>query len=177
MSQFIIILHGPICSGKSTATELLMSRHKGLFRVSFDTIKRLISDYTPGNYRGVVNDILLALATAAFDKGFSLVVEGNVRIQKEMHVAYAELAKNNGIPFFAINIEAPLAILEERFKKRVASAAAAKLKISVTTLEGMMDRYDAYLTYKDSTLPLLDSSQLSSEEIVQKIESIVGLSI
>lgn len=174
MQQYILIINGPICAGKSTVVEMLMSRHPKLFRVSFDKIKKFISDYAPEKYRGVVSELAFDLAQSAIQKGFSLLVEGNVKIQKESRAKYSTLAQKNSIKFFEVNLEAPLEVLKTRFAKRVEEAARTWTTIYAKTEADMMDRYTAYCEYKNSALPTFDSSALNPEQIVVEIEKMFG---
>ena len=44
-NQFILILNGPSCGGKSSIADILMSKYEGLFNSKGDKIKWLISQY------------------------------------------------------------------------------------------------------------------------------------
>jgi hypothetical protein len=76
----------------------------------------------------------------------------------------------------SVNIEAPIEILEQRFLERVESAKLDESKkISVTTLEGFHSRYNWYLEQnKDKEAITFDSSKLTAEDIVLKIEELIS---
>lgn len=169
MKKFILMINGPICSGKSTITELLMGKLPKTFRVSVDRAKWLISDYSKNKYRETAHRLTLELAKAAFNEGFSLIIDGNGRYSKDSNNDYKELANKTNTPFFEINLEAPIEILIDRFNKRVEGAKINHIKLSITTAEKMMESYKAYFGYKDDSNITFDSSLMGPEEICQKI--------
>ena len=171
MKQFILIINGPSNAGKSTITELLLSRHKNLFRVSYDKIKWLISDYSAPKYHKVVDELVYTLAKAAFHKGFSLVADG--AMLKETREKYRRLAANNKVRFLEINLDAPLPVLKARLKQRVASARRAGTKISVTTVAGMMRVVRRHYQNKNVDALTFDSSILTPKQIVANIEKLL----
>lgn len=171
MGQFILVINGPICSGKSTIVELLLSRHEKLFRASYDKIKWLISDYSSDKYHVVVTDLVLTLAEAAFSKGFSIIADG--AMLKTMRERYSSFAERNAVKFFEVNLEAPVPVLEERLKKRVVEATRLGTKISVTDTQGMMKIFARYQENKNISIPTFDSSILTPEQIAAEIEKVV----
>lgn len=170
MNQFILVLNGPICAGKSTVVELILSRHENLFLASYDKIKWSISQYSSEKHHTVVTNIVLGLAEVAFDQGLSIVADGaTLKTTRERYVA---LAKSKGVKYIEVNMEAPLPLLEERFKQRVVDAAAKGTKISITELPGMMKIYTRYQENKNFDFPTFDSSILSAEQIAEEIEKL-----
>jgi len=172
MDQFILVLNGPICSGKSTVVELLLSRHEKLFLASYDTIKWLVSNYSSDKHLAVVTDLVLPLAESAFDKGFSIIADAVTL--KTTHQRFAELAKRKGAKFIEVNLEAPLPVLEERFKQRVEDSARMGTKISITDMQGMMKIFKRYQDNKNFDAPTFDSSILTSEQIAAEIEKLIN---
>src|ERR671911_492500 len=94
MKQFVVLIYGPPCSGKSATVECLMAKHSGLFRVCADRIKWFASGYAGGGYRKEVANVVLSVARSAFSQGLSLVVEANATILKSMWPKYRELVEN-----------------------------------------------------------------------------------
>ena len=138
-----------------------MKKESRLFRVSFDIINKLISDFDAEKNRGIVRELLFSLSKEALGKGLSLYVEGSASIFEEMRHFYKTLAEENNIPFFEINLEAPLDVLKQRLEERVKSGKALVVKNE----EQFMLRYDLYLEHKDPNVPTYDSSQNTPEEI------------
>ena len=118
MEQFVILMYGPPCSGKSATALQLMARHDGLFRVSQDRMKWFVSGYGGGPYRYEVSRVALDMASAALTQGFSLVVEANATILKKMWPKYEALAEKHRVTYFEINLEAPLELLKEQLEKQ-----------------------------------------------------------
>ena len=171
MDKFLLIIYGPMLAGKTTIANYLCESIPGVFQVSFDKIKRFISDYVPdGRYNETMNGLVYALSDKAAENGLSLIFEGNIRIQKELRQTYKELADKHGLRFVEIKIEAPLEVLKNRFNERIADKGK---KLFVRTMEGMLERYDAYMANRDNDNPTFDSSASSLEDISVKIKSIL----
>ncbi|MFA5131458.1 MAG: AAA family ATPase [Patescibacteria group bacterium] len=165
MKKFILVINGPICSGKSTVSELLLKKIPNSFRISMDKIKWFIGNYSKDKHRKVAYRLTLELARNALREGFSLIVDGSGRFDKNSNSDYKKLAKECKISYIEINIEAPIIILIKRFKERVARAKAVNSNISCTTVKKMKEFYNGYLEYKDNDLITLDSGLNSPEQI------------
>jgi len=59
MNQFILIVNGPVCSGKTSTVTAIMGKYKKVFSLQQNKIKWLISDYTPDRDRKAVQESLL----------------------------------------------------------------------------------------------------------------------
>lgn len=175
----VLLINGPMCSGKSSVAELLLKKWPGSFRVSGDKIKWLISDYSADKYSGTgtVNRMLFKLAEAAIAENLSLIIEGNIGIMKNWRTKYADLAARNNLRFVEFNIEADFETLKKRFEERIANAEKIGGHISVRTLEGMKERYDAYVSLRDSKIKSFDSFAISPEEIALEIEQLMHQSL
>ncbi len=170
MKNFILVLNGPMCAGKSTVTKLLMQRD-GLFKGSYDAVKWLISNYSADNenHRKISKEVIFGAITKAVESGLSVVIDGGFNDYRDK---YRDLADKNNYVYLSVNIEAPLEVLEKRFLDRVESAKLNEHKnISVTTLEGFHSRYQWYLNQnKDPEGLTLDSGSLTSEEIISILD-------
>ncbi len=173
MNQFILIINGPIVSGKTWAVNIIMEQYKKIFRLSANKIKFLISDYTPDRDRKLVQDCLLSIGDKLLSNGMSLITEGGSVGQGNLNKQLEELGERHGIKVTYVNVEAPLDVLKARFAERVSTAKERGSKLSVTDEQGFIQRYDAYMALKDKTQPTFDSSVLSPQEIAQKIMTIV----
>lgn len=175
MKNFLLILNGPMCSGKSTITKLFLQK-ENIFRGSFDNTKWLISNYSPDNqhHREIAKKITLSAIESAMDSGLSVVVDGGFGDYRD---TYKELAQKFNFHYVSINIEAPINVLEQRFLDRVESAQQNESKtISVTTLDGFHSRYNWYLEQnKDNEAITFDSSILTPEQICLNIEMLVHI--
>ncbi|MFN0313736.1 MAG: AAA family ATPase [Burkholderiales bacterium] len=175
MKPFVILMYGPPCSGKSATVEMLMAKHKGLFRVSADRIKWFASGYASGGYRTEVANVVLAITSSALAQGLPVMVEANATILKNMWREYRALAEKNNIGYFEINLEAPLDVLKERLRLRIASSVARRKKITLKDPSDLETRYEVYLAHKKDSIPTFDTSAVPLDEIVEKIEGMVGL--
>ncbi len=169
MKQFIIIINGPICSGKTKAIDVIMSNYKKIYRLSPNKIKFLISDYTPDRDRQTVHDCTMIIAERMFTEGMSLVLEGGSVAQGNLNKRLQELAEKNSITVTVVNVEAPLEILKKRFEERIDTAVLRGSKVSVTDDEGYMKRYNAYLAIKPEASATFDSSTQGPEDIAKAI--------
>lgn len=174
MKKFLLILNGPMCTGKSTVTKLFLQK-ENVFRASSDRIKWLISNYSADNqhHRTIAKKIAFSTIESAMDCGLSVVVDGGLGEYKDK---YKELAAKYNFVYVSVNIESPLEVLEKRFLERVESAKRDENKIiSVTTLDGFHSRYNWYLEQnKDNEAITLDSNKLTAEEIVLSIERLIN---
>ncbi len=172
MKQYILLVSGPLCSGKTSLAEVFMKKETRVFRASFDTIKRLISNFDAEKNRGIVTELVFSLSKEAFKKNFSLYVEGSASIFEKMREFYKTLAEENNIIFLEINLEAPIEVLKKRLEERVKSGKA----LVVTNMEQFMRRYNLYIEHKDSTLETYDTSKNTPEEIylsvIKKLSSL-----
>ena len=170
--NFIIVLHGPMCAGKSTLTKFFM-KHESIFRGSYDAVKWLIGGYSANNqnHRESAKEITFDMICSAVNQGFSIVIDGGF---PDYRKRYQELAEENNFLYVSVNIETPIEVLEERFIERVESATKKGNNISVTTLDGFHSRYNWYLdSSKDPHGIVFDSHELSTEEIASRIIDLI----
>lgn len=173
MKKYILILYGPMCSGKSTVAKIFLEKTPWVFHLSGDKIKRMISSYTPREYLWVMNNMMVDIAESAVKNWLPILVEWNVWLQNEVRKKYQSLANKHWYKFIEINIEAPVEILEERFLERVKNATEKWSKITVTTVDEMMKRYNGYMQYKKWDISAIDSYNLTPTEIYEKIVSLM----
>lgn len=173
-NKFLILLYGPLCSGKSSVINILMSKNQAVFHSSMDNIKWFISDYSSNKYAdlGTVNRILLAMTTQAVHENLSIIIEGSAGLMK-LRQKYKNLAKKNNLKFLEVNIEAPYETLLQRFKQRTQEAKKLKTKVSATKQFEMLKRFLSYKEHKNIKLPTFDSSQMSSKKILIEIKKIL----
>lgn len=167
MKQFILIVNGPVCGGKTFLVDSIMNNYKKVFRLSANKIKFLISDYTPDRDRMTVQECLLIIAEKMLQNGMSLVLEGGSVAQGNLNENLYNLAEKYNMKVTTVNIEAPLDVLKKRFEERIATAVTRGSKLSVTNDSGYMERYNAYLAIKKAGQKTFDSSVQSPEKIMK----------
>lgn len=170
-SQFLLILNGPMCAGKSTVADMYMQRDH-MFRGAFDAAKWLISKYSVDSgvthHREIAMKVVFHMVSAAIESGLSVVVDGGFLGYRNQ---YRELAEKHNIAFLILNIEAPLHILEERYKKRIEHAVSTGNEKILTSMQGFYERYQWYLdNNKDPDGVTFDSSVMTPDEIVSEAD-------
>ncbi len=162
--QFILILHGPSCGGKSTVSDLLFRTYAGIYKGKTDTIKRLISDYDYATQFEMVSEMTLATMKIALAHGLSIVKEGGM-----LHGIdeLRKISQDIGIPLFIATIEAPWEVLLERFEVRI-NNPRPNVKIN-TDVDRFRKIFDEYHATKPMTPLAFDSSVQAPEEIVSII--------
>lgn len=174
MKQFILIVNGPICSGKTKALDVIMSSYKKIYRLSPNKIKFLISDYTPDRDRNAVHDATMLTAERMFQEGMSLILEGGSVAQGNLNQRLKELGDKNQVTTTVVNVEAPIEILKKRFEERIDTAVLRGAKVSVTDDAGFMQRYNAYLEIKPEATKTFDSSKQGPGDIAKGIMELVS---
>lgn len=163
--SYILLINGPLCSGKTSLVKHFLRNEKRLFRASFDAIKREISDFDGETDRMLVKELLFSLSKEALDKNLSIIVEGSASIMLEMREYYSQLANKKFVNFFEINLEAPLESLQKRLQERVSQGKA----LTVSKPDQLLKRYDFYMSKKDKNVPIYDTSKYLPEKIYSMI--------
>lgn len=170
--QFMLIINGPSCGGKSSASDVITGNYGGIFNSRNDTIKWLISDYEPSRHKVQVQNITLAATRAALVSGFSIIKEGAFWSEPQ---DYVNLAEEMNVPLIVANVEAPWDVLMSRFEKRVEAKKQGAKKIANVDPQKFKNIYDAYIEAKVDTPLNFDSSVQTPEEIAETIVKYVML--
>lgn len=173
--KLIILVYGPMCSGKSALIDLLKQKKSGLFHASMDNIKWFISDYSTEKYasHGTVNSIMYGMCRSAVEQGLSIMVEGSVGLILNTG-DYKKLAKEFSYKIIRLNIEARYDILVSRFNYRLRRARDGKYKTSIKSKEAFRKRYLKYLNNKDYGIPTIDTSKITQSNALNKLINIIG---
>lgn len=163
--QFLLILNGPSCGGKSAVSDVLFDKYGGIYKAKSDAIKWLISDYDAKRHRGIVFRMTLETVRVALGAGLSVVKEGALHDAGKELVVMAKKAKAR---FFVANISAPWDVLKTRFAERIAMKKKGA-KISNASPKRFKELYNMYLGEKMKTELEFDSSTQSPEKIVDEI--------
>lgn len=172
--KFLIIIYGPTGAGKTTVGNLIESKFPSVFSVSFDKVKKLISDYSSGTYpdRSGIDRILSSTASQAIKENFSILLEGDVKLMQDSSY-YKNLAEEHNLNLIQVNIDCPLEVCYERALQRAQLFKERGIKTFVTTREKFIERYGLYQKYRNSDFPTFDSTQMTTDEILKEIESLV----
>lgn len=165
MQQSLIIIDGPMGSGKTTIGKLL---HKELARtviLSTDAIKWFISDFERGERDNAISAaVLMAMCKEYIRQGMSILLP-QAFWKKEYLEPYIRLAKENNMQLHVYQLETPKDILLDRIGKRpkpeLANTPVPQERILKNLQTWEDNRYEMGKTF--------DTSQLSPDEIVKLI--------
>ena len=169
--KYIIAFVGHACTGKSVAARTLAERASDIYLVSTDKQKWLLSGYDRNTHPVPIKEITFGLLKAVCKTGLPIQLE-YIRT-KEDYFACRRVAKKFGYELFVFEFLAPLPILLERFHARVADAKATGKKISITTEEVFLQNIEKGY-FAPSNAMRFDTTQVSTEEIVQKVLERLG---
>lgn len=170
----LFVINGSSCSGKSTVVNGLMERHKGLFKLSADSLKWSFSDYltAKAQYKKAVDAIVLAVADTVFSLGYTVICDSS--LYREQREKIISKAREYDYDIIEINLEADYDLLETRFKNRVESAKAQKSQtIANTSLERFKELYALYNEEKNSNAKTYRSDIQTPEKIVTEVSNFI----
>ncbi|TSC71160.1 MAG: Uncharacterized protein G01um101449_88 [Parcubacteria group bacterium Gr01-1014_49] len=165
MSKFLVIIDGPMGSGKTTIGNLLHSGLKRTAILSTDKIKFFLSDFERGERDNAISAaVLMQMCREYIKHGINIVLPQGFW-KKEYLEPYIKLAEENNLKLFVYQLEAPKDVLLERLRNRpkpvLAKTPVPEEKILQNLKTWEENRYDLGKVF--------DTSKLSSEEIAQAI--------
>ncbi|MFA4931184.1 MAG: AAA family ATPase [Patescibacteria group bacterium] len=166
LPQFLLILNGPYCAGKSSVAQYLLDNYDGIFRAWRDRIKWMIAGYQAERDGKITAEMTMALIDVALSHGLSVVQDQAITLGWEGK--YQLMAKKYETKLIEVNIEASYEVLEKRFAERVA-AAKVGAKISMTDPEKMREQYFYYQKHKNNDNLTYFSDQKTPVEIAEEI--------
>ena len=129
--QFLIILEGPMGSGKSTVAGLLKGKLTKTVVLGIDKIKWFQSDFKRGDIQNSkVEEVVYAMARTYLRQGFSVILENGFwknTLRAKYRNAYLRYAKRNKIKTFIYHLTTPAEVSFERVAKRKAKSKSQKL--------------------------------------------------
>ena len=162
---FLIILDGPIGSGKTTVSELLHKRLKKTALISLDKVKRLVSDYKPGHkYHNLASQVGKVMAKEYLKNGWNVIVEKAFTREKFIQ-EYLNFKKNKNIKVFVYQMTIPFNVAIKRVRQREKLRDKIS-KLSTRRIERNYNHYDLYSYKKAKTF---DSVKLKPQKIVKEI--------
>ena len=161
--KFLIIIDGPMGSGKTTVAALLHKKLKRTAHLGLDRIKWFISDFkrVPADNE-IVRDVVAAMAREYLKHGINVIIEQGMR--KDAIDALKRTAKKVGADCFVYQLDAPKQLLLERIHQR--PRLKGKPRISNARIER---NYRAHLQYKYPDAIVLDAEKSTAEQIVRRI--------
>jgi len=120
MKKFIIILDGPMGSGKSTIGEMIAPKLKRTALVNEDKIKWFISDFRRSKRdNAIVRAVLVAMCKEYLRQGINLVVAQGFLKKKRPIAPFVAMAKKHKAALLIYHLDAPKQILLQRIKERM----------------------------------------------------------
>ena len=162
---FLIIIDGPIGSGKTTVSELLHKKLRKTALISLDKIKRLVSDYKPMHkYHQLASEVGKAMVKEYLKNGWNVIIEKAFTREKFIK-KYLNFNKNKGIRVFVYQIMIPFDIAIKRVRQREKFRNQIS-KLSTNRIKRNYRHYDSY-GYKKAKI--FDSLKLKPEKIAAEI--------
>lgn len=171
MKKFIVLLHGPMGSGKTTASKNIHNAIQPSVRIALPDLRRLVS----GNHRdhaSITKEIMLELTDAYLSRGLPVVVE---LVCKEGSILqYRELATKHNCVFLPYYLFADPVVRWDRVCTRTAEMMnVSKLPESkIAELQPIFD--ENKLFYAQSTGDLgapLDTTNVTQMEVLERIQT------
>jgi thymidylate kinase len=169
-SLFLIVIDGPMGSGKTTTARLLNSKLEGTARLERSEIKRFISNFDEEHHNKVVQNVATVMVDEFLKNGVSVVVEWAMR--SERVEAFQEIAKKYNARCFVYELDAPKDMLLKRVEERT-RILLDKKELPAENKENVQrnfeKNYSFRIDHKYQGAIVIDSSKLDSEKIADRI--------
>ncbi len=170
---FIVLIDGPMGSGKTTTSKALNAKLEGTARISLADVKRFISGYEKSeSYTKISQEVIKVMTEKYLELGISVVVE--CIMKAEGVESFAQIAKKYNAHCFAYKLTAPESLLFDRVKERtrlmmdVAELPSEK----ITELEGLFEpNYKFHMENPCSAAKTVDSENFNTDQIIEMISS------
>ena len=165
MKHFLVIIDGPMGSGKTTIGKILHKELKRTVVLSSDMIKFFLSDFERGERdNAITSAVLIQMCKEYIKQGINIVLAQGFW-KKEYLEPYLQMAKENNLDVLIYQCEAPEDFLLERIKNRP-TPALAKTPVSLEHIQKNLkiwkeNRYNAGKTF--------DVTKMTSEDVAQII--------
>lgn len=170
-TPFLILVDGPMGSGKTTTTKLLNQKLPDTARIALPDIKRLVPNYKENEKTlRVIREVMRAMIDTYLEHGVSVVVE---QINKAEGIEILKnIAEKHGAKFYAYRLAAPedsrLRRVHERTKEMMGTAELPQSKI-----DELMSYFEPnnqfYLNNPVSTVEPINTQKLSPEQVAEII--------
>ncbi len=143
MNKFIVILDGPMGSGKSTVGAMLAEKLKRTALINEDRIKWFISDFKRSKKdNAIVRAVMIEMCKEYLKQGISLVVaQGFLKGMRPLS-DFAKMAKKNKAKLLIYHLDAPKNILLKRIENRI-KTTKVKAPIAKSRIHKNIQRWKA----------------------------------
>ena len=166
---FLIIIDGPMGSGKTSVANLLRRRmHKDLgftALISLDRLKRIVSEYKMDSktHLKIASEIGIVMVREYLKKGINVIVEKAFTRAEFVDSFIKPFKKKSHL--FVYQVEAPIDIRTRRVKERPLHTEVKKRPPKSKILRNTQH----YLEFRYKKAKIFDSSKLTSQQIVNRI--------
>lgn len=170
MKKFILLIDGPMGSGKTTVANLIHAKINNTAWIGLDKIKWLVSGFRRSKKQNeMTRNVVEAMAAEYAKQGVNIIVEQGFRLE---HVAFfRKLAKKNHAAFHLFELAAPKEVLLHRVKERMAQRANARaIGRPPVAMSRIMRNLKIHADKeKDPQAKLIETDGLVPEQIADKI--------
>lgn len=172
-TPFLILVDGPMGSGKTTTTKTLSQKLPDAARVALPDIKRLVPNYKENEKTlTVVREVMRAMIDTYLESDVSVIVEQITRA--EGVALLRSIADKHGAAFYAYRLTAPKDIrlqrVHERTREMMSVQALSAQKID--ELAGYFEPNDAfYANNPVNEAEVIDTQHLSPDQVADLIIS------
>ncbi|MBI3888823.1 AAA family ATPase [Candidatus Nomurabacteria bacterium] len=161
--SFIILIDGPMGSGKTTVANILHLKLKRTSCIGLDKIKRFLSDFkrNPADNE-ISRNVVLAMTQEYLKQGINVIIEQGMK--KEQIETFKKIAKKYCADIFIYQLYASKSLLQERVLAR--PGLIGKPKITKTRIER---NYRIHTKNKHLNVPIFNSEELAPEQIANRI--------
>jgi predicted ABC-type ATPase len=167
----LIVIDGPMGSGKTTLSKLLHKKLEGTARVPLDEIKKYISGFRNDHlYKKTSQDIVKIMTEEYLKRGISVIIEWAM---KGAHVEdFINIAKRNKARCFVYQLNAPPELLIKRVEERT-KIFLNKSKLAKRNIENIKKHFEDHYGFHEKTkyegAVVIDSKKLSPGQITKFI--------
>ncbi len=166
---FLLIVDGMTGAGKTSVSKLLSEQIPRVAVIGIDKVKRFISDFERGERDNTISkDIIFEMTKKYLDHKISVIVEQPFKSEEELK-KYEVLAQKYSIPIYKVQLFANPKIAFQRVlirqKSREIKVPEDRIKRNISLFKNK----------EDKGFIVIDTSNISSEEIQDKILKIIEL--
>lgn len=170
-SLFLILIDGPMGSGKTTTSKLLNQKLPDTARIALPDIKRFIPNYKENEETlSVIREVMRVMIDKYLELGVSVVVEKITKVEgaRLLH----DIADKYGAKFYAFRLSAPrelrLRRVQDRTKEMMGVTELPESKIH--ELNGYFEPNELfYLDNHLDTAETIETGDRSPEQVVELI--------
>ena len=172
-TPFLILIDGPMGSGKTTTSKLLSQKLPDAARVALPDIKRLIPNNTESEKDlTITRAVIHTMINTYLEHGVSVIVE---QITKKDGVeALRETAVKHGAQFYGYRLTAPEHIRFERVKDRTKEMMGVA-ELSQSKIDELLGYFEPnkkfYTDNPIDTIEAIDTENLDPQQVVEIILS------